>query len=128
MASANSNVEVVTAGKTYEGREIKGIEITNGQNLPGIIFESGIHAREWIGPAATSWIINEILNSGANSIWRQFNYLYLPVVNPDGYVFTWEKDRAWRKTRVPYKALGGLITCYGADPNRNWDFHWMGKT
>lgn len=29
----------------------------------------------------------------------------------------------WRKTRKPY--LGGL--CRGADPNRNWDFHWMGE-
>lgn len=24
----------------------------------------------------------------------------------------------WRKTRVPYK------DCFGADPNRNWDYHW----
>lgn len=25
----------------------------------------------------------------------------------------------WRKTRKPYGS------CYGADPNRNWDYHWM---
>lgn len=24
----------------------------------------------------------------------------------------------WRKTRVPYQ------NCYGADPNRNWDYKW----
>lgn len=28
------------------------------------------------------------------------------------------QDRLWRKTRQPYGE------CYGADPNRNWDFHW----
>lgn len=26
--------------------------------------------------------------------------------------------RLWRKTRIPYGA------CYGADPNRNWDYRW----
>lgn len=25
----------------------------------------------------------------------------------------------WRKTRTPYG------TCFGADPNRNWGYHWM---
>lgn len=25
----------------------------------------------------------------------------------------------WRKTRVPYG------TCYGADPNRNWNYYWL---
>jgi len=29
----------------------------------------------------------------------------------------------WRKTRRPV----ANSLCYGADPNRNWDFHWMGK-
>lgn len=32
------------------------------------------------------------------------------------------QDRTWRKTRSPSDSL-----CYGADPNRNWDFHWKGK-
>lgn len=82
-------MKVVVAGKTYEGREVRGIEITNGANLPGVILESGIHAREWIGPAATSWIINQILTSAAGSTWKQYNYLYFPVTNPDGYSFTW---------------------------------------
>ncbi|XP_017953981.2 zinc carboxypeptidase A 1-like, partial [Drosophila navojoa] len=36
----------------------------------------------------------------------------------DGYVYTHTKDRLWRKTRKPYGR------CFGADPNRNWDFHW----
>ena len=33
------------------------------------------------------------------------------------------QDRMWRKTRRPV----ANSLCYGADPNRNWDFHWMGK-
>lgn len=29
------------------------------------------------------------------------------------------KDRLWRKTRTPGER------CSGADPNRNWGYHWM---
>ena len=32
------------------------------------------------------------------------------------------QDRMWRKTRSP-----GGSGCYGADANRNFDFHWLGK-
>ncbi|EDW26334.1 GL26407 [Drosophila persimilis] len=31
-------------------------------------------------------------------------------------------SRMWRKTRQPYTYAGQ--TCYGADPNRNFGFHW----
>jgi hypothetical protein len=32
------------------------------------------------------------------------------------------QDRMWRKTR---SQTGNR--CYGADANRNFDFHWLGK-
>lgn len=35
------NVKVVTVGKTYEGRNVTGIEINNGKGLPGVVIESG---------------------------------------------------------------------------------------
>jgi murein tripeptide amidase MpaA len=81
-------VKQVVGGTSYEGREIRGIEINFNSNNPGVYFESGIHAREWIGPAASSWIVNEILRSPSNSVWRRFNYLYFPSINPDGYAYT----------------------------------------
>lgn len=122
LAQTYDNVKVVVGGQTYEGREIRGIEINNGDNLPGVVIESGIHAREWITVAGSSWVVNEILKDSADPIWRQFNYLYFPSVNPDGYTYTFSEDRLWRKTRRPYK--WGLITCYGADANRNYGSHW----
>lgn len=45
---------------------------------------------------------------------------FLLVTNPDGYVFTHDGDRMWRKTRKPNERSA----CIGTDPNRNWDFHW----
>ena len=43
---------------------------------------------------------------------------FLPSANPDGYQYCFDEDRLWRKTRSPQGS------CYGVDPNRNWDFHW----
>lgn len=84
-----SSVHTVMGGMTYEGRSIMGIEINFGENQTGVVIEAGIHAREWITVAATSWIVNTILKSPSMSIWRRFNYLYFPIVNPDGYAYSW---------------------------------------
>jgi len=55
---------------------------------------------------------------------KDYDWVILPMVNPDGYEHTQTGTlaRMWRKTRQPYKS--GTTTCYGADPNRNFDFHW----
>lgn len=49
---------------------------------------------------------------------QKYDWYIFPVVNPDGYKFTFESDRMWRKTRKTY----GI--CRGADLNRNFDCHW----
>lgn len=115
------DVTVIKGGKTYEGRSILGVKISkSGKERPGIFVEAGIHAREWISPAAATFIINQLLTSKVDSI-RQlannYNWFIFPHVNPDGYAFT-QTDRMWRKTRKPHGA------CIGTDPNRNWNFHW----
>ncbi|XP_043502401.1 zinc carboxypeptidase-like [Polistes fuscatus] len=115
-------VEVIVAGKSYEGRQIKGVKLTFGSNNPGIVIEGGIHAREWISPATVLYLIDRFLNSDNPEV-RAFaeshNWYIFPVTNPDGYVYTHTKNRLWRKTRKPYSAL-----CYGSDPNRNWGYRW----
>lgn len=49
------------------------------------------------------------------------NWIVLPIVNPDGYVYTHEHSRMWRKTRKPSGS-----NCYGTDANRNFGFKWGG--
>ncbi|TDG38674.1 hypothetical protein AWZ03_014904 [Drosophila navojoa] len=122
---AKQNPQIVTlleVGKTYEGRSILGLKISkSGSEKPGIFIEAGIHAREWISPAAATYIINELLTSNVASIKQlgdNYNWYIVPHVNPDGFVYSRKTNRIWRKTRKPYG------NCFGADPNRNWDFHW----
>merc|ERR1711934_236539 len=40
--------------------------------------------------------------------------------NPDGYEYSQNQDRYWRKNRAPNSGS----SCYGTDLNRNWCFHW----
>jgi Zinc carboxypeptidase len=49
-----------------------------------------------------------------------FNWYFIPILNVDGYAYTWNSDRTWRKTRGPTSN----ILCRGTDANRNWDVNF----
>lgn len=127
------HVEQFQLGTSYEGRPIRGVKIAFGSaddatraaaepTKPGVFIEGGIHAREWISPAFVTYLINELLtstNTSVRQVAESHDWYIVPSVNPDGYVYTHEHNRLWRKTR----SSQGLW-CSGADANRNWDFHW----
>ena len=60
--------------------------------------------REWISPAAVLWTLNELVeNNEFSYLTEKLDWYFLPVTNPDGYAFTWEKKeqkdtngRYWR--------------------------------
>lgn len=119
-----SRVSVQTVGKSYENRDLKTITITNGDGKSGknvIFLDAGIHAREWIAPAAALYVIYQLAeNFVVNAdLLKDYEWVILPVVNPDGYEYTHTTSRMWRKTRKPVSG-----SCYGTDANRNFDFHW----
>lgn len=50
-----------------------------------------MHAREWIGPATSTYILNQLLTStdaSIKSIAENYNWYIFPVTNPDGYTYT----------------------------------------
>lgn len=60
--------------------------------------EGGIHAREWISPATTTYLINELLNSqdaAIRAIAQSYDWYIVPVANPDGYEFTYTQVKIW---------------------------------
>ncbi|KAL7013192.1 hypothetical protein ACKWTF_015248 [Chironomus riparius] len=118
------NSQIFTIGNTFEGRPIKGIRITKNIQNPAIFIESNIHAREWITSATSVWLIDQFLRSSNETV-RSFvdgiTWYIIPVLNADGYEYSYNVDRLWRKTR---STLGSIL-CYGADPNRNFGFNWM---
>ncbi|XP_001356459.3 zinc carboxypeptidase [Drosophila pseudoobscura] len=111
-------------GTSYEGRTIRGLKISYKSGNPGVFIESNIHAREWITSATATWLINQFLTSEdplVRTLAESHDWYIVPVLNVDGFVYTHEKDRMWRKTRQPSE----ISACVGVDPNRNYDSHWM---
>ena len=85
----------------------------------------GIHAREWIAGSMATYLINELTKpGGAINIIDHLNIHVLPIANPDGYEYSRNSERLWRKTR---SETGSSLGCMGVDGNRNWDFHWGGR-
>ena len=83
----------------------------------------GIHAREWIAPALATYIMRELVERNATNYIDHLNFHILPSANPDGYEYTRNGDRFWRKTRSMTESVSG---CMGADGNRNFDVSFGG--
>jgi len=56
-----------------------------------------MHAREWVACASLIYFINQLTNNSEyRSLLEAMDFYVMPIVNPDGYEFTWEEDRMWR--------------------------------
>jgi len=121
LSSFNASI-----GSSIEGRTLFAVKIGSPTATKKIYFEGGQHAREWIGHATTAYIAEQLLTTYATDpntklLLDNIQFVIVPIVNPDGYVFTWASNRLWRKNRRAN--TGGS---YGVDLNRNWDDHWGG--
>jgi len=124
LADANEWASVMNIGQSLEGRDMNVLALTKaGPGAPNIWLEAGIHAREWIAPAVASFVVRELVENYAAhpSYVDNINWYFLPSANPDGYQYSRDVDRLWRKTRSDHGSING---CKGVDPNRNADIHW----
>jgi len=133
QAWATSFPDLVTLkpslGKSWENRDIYALHLTSkvNSNKKQILFTGMQHAREWISPMTVMFITNQLINQyGKNANITHFldnlEFIIVPIVNPDGYEYTWAHQRLWRKNRR--KNTG---SSYGVDLNRNWDSNWGGS-
>ena len=106
-------------GTSIDGWPIRALEISDGPTR--IAINGGQHAREWISVMVTMCIADRLLSDRSPRVRRILEgstFFVVPLVNPDGYLHSWNVDRYWRKNR-----RGG----YGVDLNRNYSVGWGGR-
>lgn len=113
-------LKLSSIGKTFEGRNITTVSLTFSSHSsvgskPKVLFECGIHAREWVSPASCLWIVNYLVTKRP-AITKNFDFIFIPVLNADGYAYTWSTERFWRKNRQSQSNS----SCVGVDLNRNF--------
>jgi len=125
LAAAYPNLAtfVPSIGKSVENRDIPAIIINSKASTVNKYFHliGGQHAREWVGPATTLYVTEQLLvryatDSAVKAILDRAAFYVVPLFNPDGYSFSWTSNRLWRKNRRAN--TGGS---FGVDLNRNWD-------
>ena len=128
IASNYSIATLINLGSSYQNRAIKGIKLsTGGNNKPAVFFNGCQHAREWVTVMATTYLADQLSQNytADNFIQNLLNIVdvyIVPIVNPDGYVYSHTTDRYWRKNRQPNPGSSYI----GTDLNRNWDADWNG--
>jgi Zinc carboxypeptidase len=138
-AAARRNPQLVkleVLGHTAQGREIIAVKLTQGARgirdgrRPAVLYSSTQHAREWISTEVNRRLMNHFIDR-----WRandrdvrrllQKNELwFILVANPDGYEYTFDHERLWRKNLRDNNGDGQTQIGDGVDPNRNFPNHW----
>jgi len=128
IANSSSIATLIDLGDSYENRAIKGLKFsTGGSNKPAVFFNGCQHAREWVTVMATTYFADQLAQEYTSdnftaTLLDLVDVYIVPIVNPDGYVYTHTTDRYWRKNRQ----VNANSSCVGTDLNRNWDADWNG--
>ena len=136
MAAQHPNiVKLVDIGNTHQGRNIWALKVTKNANTtpdgsrPAVLYSSAQHAREWISVEVNRRLLHYFVdNYGSNSVATDLvntrELWFVLVANPDGYEYTFDVDRLWRKNLRDNDGDGQITSADGVDPNRNFNEHW----
>ncbi len=120
-------------GTTFEGNDIWMVKISDNpdidENEPVAYFDGLHHAREPLSMATNInfmfWLLeNYDTDSRVRYLVNNRELYFVPVINPDGYLFNEQTDPngggLWRKNRNTNGGGG----CIGVDLNRNYGFEF----
>ncbi len=130
-----SFVQLVDLGDSHQGRDILALRLTQGAGVPvgsrpAVVYQATTHAREWISTEVDmrllQWFINEnqANNREVRKLLQTTELWFIPVLNPDGYQYTFDVDRLWRKNLRDNNDDGEITAGDGVDLNRNYPEHW----
>ncbi|KAK4151309.1 hypothetical protein C8A00DRAFT_17284 [Chaetomidium leptoderma] len=127
-----SIASMTSIGKSYEGRDVYALRVGahhNDGEVKGprrtILITGGLHGREWISTSSVNYLLWSVLtsydkDSMITKLLEHFDIVFIPVLNPDGYEYTWQTDRLWRKSRQQTK----MRFCRGLDLDHAFGYGW----
>jgi hypothetical protein len=137
IAANNPQVaKLVKLGMTMQGREILAIKLTQGArgqadgSRPAVLYSATQHAREWIATEVSrrlmTWYVDQwrANDRDVRKLLEGTELWFMPVANPDGYQYTFDHERLWRKNLRDNDGNGEIAVGDGVDPNRNFPNHW----
>jgi zinc carboxypeptidase len=130
-----SFVKLEVIGHTIQGREIVALKVTKNARTvadgsrPSVLYMGTIHAREWISTEVVRrelryFVDNYKKNSDVTDLVDTRELWFMPVANPDGYQYTFDGERLWRKNLHDNDGDGVITNADGVDLNRNYDINW----
>lgn len=138
-AAARDNpqlVKLAVLGHTAQGREIIAVKLTQGArgiadgSRPAVLYSATQHAREWISTEVDRRLMNHFIDRWrandreVRQLLQTTELWFIPVANPDGYQYTFDHERLWRKNLRDNNGDGQTQVGDGVDPNRNFPNHW----
>jgi Zinc carboxypeptidase len=138
-AAAANNPQLVkleVLGHTAQGREIIAVKLTQGARgtpdgaRPAVLYSATQHAREWISTEVNRRLMNHYINRwrandrAVRKLLQTTELWFILVANPDGYQYTFDHERLWRKNLREQNGTPGTQVGDGVDPNRNFPNHW----
>ena len=139
LAAANPNlVKRVVYGQSLNGLDLVAYKVTTNANTtadgakPGAMFHGAQHAREWISAEVVRRGYQYFLEhaadaaSGMPAVLASTEIWFIPVLNPDGYDYTFQTrgSRLWRKNLRDTNGNGTIQSGDGIDTNRNFSEKW----
>ena len=127
--------KLVKLGTTLKGREILALKVTQGArgvkdgSRPAVLYSATQHAREWISTEVNRRLLNWYVDrcqadDQVKNLLKKTELWFVLVANPDGYQYTFDVERLWRKNLRDNNGDGQTAIGDGVDPNRNYPNHF----
>src|SRR6266508_1616253 len=129
-------VKLEVLGKTRQGREYIALKLTQDARevrdgtRPATLYAATHHAREWIITEVDRRLLNWYIDrwrandKDVKRLLKDNELWFVLVHNPDGYQYTFDTERLWRKNLRDNDGNGTINNNDGVDPNRNYSEHW----
>ena len=111
-------------------RVSKNVSHLKDRKRPAVVYQAAQHAREWITPEMVRRLLHHYLDGYGRDreltkIVDTTDLWFIPVVNVDGYDYTFTEDnRLWRKNLRDNDGDGQITAQDGVDLNRNFPYKW----